>query len=57
MSLEEAVKYVAGAYAVVFALLVVAYAFAARRSAQLARELRGLREALERRLARRDDQE
>jgi ABC-type sulfate transport system permease component len=52
MSLEEAVKFVAGAYGVILAALLVGYAVAARRVASLTRELKGLREAAERRLER-----
>ena len=52
MSLHEAVKFVAGAYGVIILVLIAAYALTAHRSAQLARELRGLREAVERRLTR-----
>jgi hypothetical protein len=52
VSLEEAVKYVAGAYGVIILVLITAYILMAHRSAQLARELRGLRAAVERRLSR-----
>jgi hypothetical protein len=52
VSLREAVPYVAGAYGVIILVLITAYILMAHRSAQLARELRGLREALERRLTR-----
>jgi hypothetical protein len=52
VSLQEAVKYVAGAYGLIFLVLITAYILTAHRTAQLARELRGLREAVERRLTR-----
>jgi hypothetical protein len=52
VSLHEAVKFVAGAYGVIILVLIAAYALMAHRSVQLARELRGLREAVERRLTR-----
>jgi len=50
MSLEEAVKFVAGAYAVILVVLFAAYATAARRVATLSKELQTLRAAAERRL-------
>jgi len=46
VSLEEAVKYVAGAYAVILLVLFAAYVVMAYRVASLGRELRELREAL-----------
>jgi hypothetical protein len=52
VSLQEAVKYVAGAYGLIILVLITAYILTAHRTAQLARELRGLREAVERRLTR-----
>lgn len=52
MSLHEAVPYVAGAYGVIILVLITAYILVARRTAQLARELRSLRDAVERRLTR-----
>jgi hypothetical protein len=54
MSLQEAVKFVAGAYGVSLAVLFAAYALTARRSARLARELQGVRAALEQFLAQKD---
>jgi hypothetical protein len=54
MSLEEAVKFVAGAYGVILLVLFAAYVVTARRVAALSRELQALRETLQRRLDRRD---
>jgi hypothetical protein len=52
MSLQEAVKYVAGAYGLIILVLITAYILTAHRTAVLTRELRCLREAVERRLTR-----
>jgi len=52
VSLQEAVKFVAGAYGLIIVVLITTFVLMAHRTAQLARELRGLREALERRLTR-----
>ena len=45
MSLHEAVPYVAGAYGLIILVLITAYILMVRRT----RELRGLRDAVERR--------
>lgn len=55
MSLHEAVNYVAGAYGLIILVLIAAYILTARRTAVLTRELRGLREAVERRLTRENE--
>lgn len=52
MSLEEAVKFVAGAYGVILAVLFAAWVLTARRVAALSRELESLRAALSRRQGR-----
>jgi len=48
MSIEEAVWYVAAAYAVVLAGVLALLAYTARRTQRLGRQVRELRKALER---------
>jgi CcmD family protein len=54
MPLEEAVKYVAAAYAIIWVAVVVYVIYAARRVSGLERQVRLLNETLDRREAERE---